>query len=183
VKGVLTMGQPIDANGTQAAPDRRSGRPFSGSSIASSWPRYEAMPQARKPATLPHLNSRKLLRSSVSQVTPNTESRRFQRYPRSSRMRREAHVRFLGGRPPRGGPLPAKKKNRIASPDNCDCPQWGIVYSCDLIAQLSRSGRTIGQTPQPCHRSLGARTGKTSPGRKMFHMRGSRLNSPCPLPA
>ena len=31
----------------------------------------------------------------------------FQRSLRSSRMRREAHVRFLGGSPPRGGPLPA----------------------------------------------------------------------------
>ena len=32
----------------------------------------------------------------------------FQRSLQSSRMRREAHVRFLGGSPPRGGPLPSR---------------------------------------------------------------------------
>ena len=37
------------------------------------------MPQAQKPATLPRLNSRKLLRSSVSQVPPNYRSQNDQR--------------------------------------------------------------------------------------------------------
>jgi hypothetical protein len=90
------MGQPIDANGTQGSPDRRPGRPFSVSSSAPTWPRGEV--------EAPRFNSWAFLQSSVMQVAPRSDARRpggwphwrppVQCYPRSSRMRREAHVRL-----------------------------------------------------------------------------------------
>ena len=114
MKSVLTMGQPIDANGTQGAPDRRPGRPFSVSSSGPTWPRGEV--------EAPRFNSWAFLQSSVMQVAPRSDARRpggwphwrppVQCYPRSSRMRREAHVRFLGGASPEGGPHPTGYKRR-----------------------------------------------------------------------
>ena len=78
MKGVLTMGTPIDANGTQAALDWSQ----------FNWRKVEQ--------TILRLQHRIFMA-----VTGLAERGHFQRSLRSSRMRREAHVRFLGGCPPR----------------------------------------------------------------------------------
>ena len=54
-------------------------------------------------------------------------------------MRREAHVRFLGGRPPRGGPLPARPSNS-ASVDKRS------VYARNFTYRAAKSYSL------PCHR-------------------------------
>lgn len=66
----------------------------------------------------------------------------FQRFLRSSRMRREAHVRFLGGSPPRGGSLPGGLAIAIASPSrphlSPDCTRR--TSSSAFVFAIRRSG-------------------------------------------
>jgi hypothetical protein len=81
---VLTMRKLIDANRTQAALD---------------WSQIDWRKIEKTVLRLQH--------RIFMAMYGLAERGNFQRSLQSSRMRREAHVRFLGGSPPRGGPLPA----------------------------------------------------------------------------